>query len=379
MASNGVTRIDAAVIGAGVVGLAVGRRFARFGLETIIVDGEADFGTWTSARNSEVIHAGIYYPQGSLKAELCVRGKKLLYDYCFARDIPCRQCGKLIFAASAEQSGSLDAILAAAEGAGVTDLVRLDGREARSLEPLLGCHEALLSPSTGIIDSHAYMQSLLGEAENAGAQFARQTRITHLSRQQGGWGIHVNDEKEPAVIASYVVNAAGLTAHLLAQRTEELAEKHVPRVRYARGVYFTYSGRSPFAHLIYPVPVPGGLGTHLTLDMAGMVRFGPDVEWIDGIDYGVDPARYDMFLAAARLIWPQIDPSRLTAGYAGIRPKLSGPGEPAADFVVSGPQEHGLPGLVNLFGIESPGLTASLALADLVAQSLGLENGDLRL
>lgn len=373
-----MTRIDAVVIGAGVAGLAVGRGLARSGLETIIVDGEADFGTWTSARNSEVIHAGIYYPQGSLKAELCVRGKKLLYDYCFARDIPCRQCGKLIFAASAEQSGSLDEILTAAKGAGVTDLVRLDAQEVRSLEPLLGCHEALLSPSTGIIDSHAYMQSLLAEAEDAGGQFVRQTRITRLSRQEGGWGVHVNDETEPAVIASYVVNAGGLTAHLLAQRTKELAERHVPRVRYARGVYFTYAGRSPFAHLIYPVPVPGGLGTHLTLDLAGMARFGPDVEWIDGIDYSVDPARYDMFLAAARLIWPQIDPSRLTPGYAGIRPKLSGPGEPAADFVVSGPQEHGLPGLVNLFGIESPGLTASLALADLVAQSLGLETGDLQ-
>lgn len=367
-----MTRIDAVVVGAGVVGLAVGRRFARLGLETVIVDGEADFGTWTSARNSEVIHAGIYYPQGSLKAELCVKGKKLLYDYCFARDIPCRQSGKLIFAASAEQAGSLDAILAAAKGAGVTDLVRLNGREVRSLEPLLGCHEALLSPSTGILDSHAYMQSLLGEAENAGAQFARQTRITRLTRQQDGWGVHMDGEAEPAVIASLVVNAAGLTAHLLALRTEDLAEGYVPQVRYARGVYFTYAGRAPFRRLIYPVPVPGGLGTHLTLDMAGMARFGPDVEWIDGIDYSVDPARYETFLAAARLIWPELDPQRLTPGYAGIRPKLSGPGEPAADFLVSGPQEHGLPGLVNLFGIESPGLTASLALADLVAQRLGL-------
>ncbi|HKX21849.1 MAG TPA: NAD(P)/FAD-dependent oxidoreductase [Rhizorhapis sp.] len=367
-----MTRIGAAVIGAGVVGLAVARRFARLGLETVIVDGEADFGTWTSARNSEVIHAGIYYPIESLKAELCVRGKKLLYDYCYARDLPCRQCGKLIFAATPGQTAALDAILAAAEGAGVTDLRRLDAQEVRSLEPMLGCHEALLSPSTGIIDSHAYMQSLLGEAEDCGAQFARQSRVTGLSRRRDGWGVHIGGEAEPAAIASLVVNAAGLTAHLLARQTQGLASEHVPQVRYARGVYFTYSGRAPFSHLVYPVPVPGGLGTHLTLDMASSARFGPDVEWIEEIDYGVDPARHAGFLAAARLIWPDLDPERLVPGYAGIRPKLSGPGEPAADFWVSGPQDHGLPGLVNLFGIESPGLTASLALADLVAEKLGL-------
>lgn len=367
-----MAQIDAVIVGAGVVGLAIARRLAQAGLEAIIVDGEADFGTWTSARNSEVIHAGIYYPPGSLKASLCVRGKALLYEYCAARDIPHKQCGKLIFAATPDQAPALDAIQAAADAAGVADLKRISAGEVGVLEPALACHEALLSPSTGIIDSHAYMRALLGDAEDAGAQFARHTRITRLSRCEGGWGIHLESGSGPVVTAPIVVNAAGLAAHVLARETERLGDEHVPEVRYARGVYFTYSGRTPFHHLIYPVPVPGGLGTHLTLDMAGMARFGPDVEWIDEMDYTVDPARLSKFLAAARLIWPDIDPDRLAPGYAGIRPKLSGPGDPAADFMISGPADHGLPGLVNLFGIESPGLTASLAIAEAVADKLDI-------
>lgn len=367
-----MTKVDAVVVGAGVVGLAIARRLALAGLETIIADGEADFGTWTSARNSEVIHAGIYYPRGSLKASLCVKGRDLLYAYCGARHIPHRRTGKLIFAADASQGIALDAILAAADTAGVTDLQRLDQREAKALEPQLDCHEALLSPSTGIVDCHAYMQALLADAEAHGAQFARMSRVTRLSQTKDGWGVHIDDEAEPVVTAPYVINAAGLTAHLLARATEGLEEAQVPQVRFARGVYFTYAGRAPFERLIYPVPVPGGLGTHLTLDMAGMARFGPDVEWIDGIDYTVDPARQATFLAAAQRIWPGLDPDRLAPGYAGIRPKLSGPGEPAADFAILGPEHHGLPGLVNLFGIESPGLTASLAIADMVAAKLDL-------
>jgi L-2-hydroxyglutarate oxidase LhgO len=367
-----MAQIDAVVVGAGIVGLAVARRLAQAGLEVVIADGETEFGTWTSARNSEVIHAGIYYPPGSLKASLCVRGKELLYEYCAARDVPHRQCGKLIFAARTDQLSALDAIQAAAEAAGVTDLKRISAHDARSLEPMLDCREALLSPSTGIIDSHAYMRALLTDAEAAGAQFARLTRVTRLSRCDGGWGIHVEHESAPVAVTPVVVNAAGLTAHLLARETEGLKVTDVPDVRYARGVYFTYSGRAPFQHLIYPVPVPSGLGTHLTLDMAGMARFGPDVEWIGDIDYTVDPARHDDFLAAARFIWPDIDPDRLAPGYAGIRPKLSGPGEAAADFMISGPDDHGLPGLVNLFGIESPGLTASLAIAEMVADKLNL-------
>jgi L-2-hydroxyglutarate oxidase LhgO len=365
--------IDTLVVGAGVVGLSVARQLAVNGNETIIVDGEGDFGTWTSARNSEVIHAGIYYPPGSLKAALCVRGRSLLYRYCSDRGVPHRRTGKIIFAANADQSVRLDEIMAAAKAAGVDDLRRMTSGEAAALEPALDCHEALLSPSTGIVDSHALMTALLGEASAHGAIFAAQSKVTRLSRQREGWGVHINDEAEPTLVARMVVNAGGLAAHRLAAATEGLAADMVPDIRYARGVYFTYAGKVPFRHLIYPVPVPGGLGTHLTLDMAGMARFGPDVEWIDTIDYSVDPARGAQFLAAARLIWPAIDPDKLLPGYAGIRPKIGGPGALVADFRIDGPERHGLPGLVNLFGIESPGLTSSLAIAELVAARLGFD------
>lgn len=362
---------DVVVIGGGVIGLSIARTLSIYGKETIVVDREKTHGTWTSSRNSEVIHAGIYYPQGSLKAALCTRGRSLLYRYCADHGVPHARTGKIIFAADAAQSARLDAIQTAAGGAGVDDLRRLSAREAAALEPELRCHEALLSPSTGIIDSHAYMNALLGDAEAHGAIFAAQSKVTRLSRRREGWGVHVNDEREPAVVARTVVNAGGLTAHEVARVTDDLAGEHIPDIRYARGVYFTYAGRAPFRHLVYPVPVPGGLGTHLTLDMGGMARFGPDVEWIDAIDYSVDPARHAQFLAAARLIWPGIDPDKLQPGYSGIRPKIGGPDAPVADFRIDGPERHGLPGLVNLFGIESPGLTASLAIAEVVAARLG--------
>jgi L-2-hydroxyglutarate oxidase LhgO len=370
--------IDTLVIGAGVIGLAVARRLSVHGDETIIVDGEEAFGTWTSARNSEVIHAGIYYPPGSLKAALCRHGRDLLYRYCSDRGIPHRRTGKIIFAAVPGQAVRLEEITAAAKAAGVDDLRRMSGREAAALEPDLGCHEALLSPSTGIIDSHAFMTALLGEASAHGAIFATRSKVTRLSRQRGGWGVHIDGETAPALVSRTVVNAGGLAAHRLARATEGLAADLIPDIRYARGVYFTYAGKVPFRHLIYPVPVPGGLGTHLTLDMAGMARFGPDVEWIDDVDYGVDPARGAQVLAAARLIWPAIDPGKLQPGYAGIRPKIGGQGAPVADFRIDGPERHGLPGLVNLFGIESPGLTASLAIAELVAARLGFDDGAIR-
>ena len=364
--------IDAVVIGGGVVGLSIARSLAIFGNETIIVDGESAYGTWTSSRNSEVIHAGIYYPQGSLKASLCTRGRELLYRYCRDHGVPHVRTGKIIFAADAKQAARLDEIQAAATAAGVDDLRRLAPREAAALEQELECHEAILSPSTGIVDSHAYMTALLGEASAHGAIFAGQSKVTRLSRQAEGWGVHVNGEDEPSVVARTVVNAGGLAAHEVARVTEDLPADKIPDIGYARGVYFTYAGRVPFRHLIYPVPVPGGLGTHLTLDMSGMARFGPDVEWIEAVDYTVDPTRGAQFLAAARLIWPQIDPSKLQPGYAGIRPKIGGPGSPVADFRIDGPEYHGLPGLVNLFGIESPGLTASLAIAEIVGRRLGV-------
>jgi L-2-hydroxyglutarate oxidase LhgO len=366
-----VQPFDAIVIGAGVIGLAIGRKLVRSGLRTLILDREPTFGTWTSSRNSEVIHAGIYYAEGSLKEQLCTRGRHMLYSFCFEKGVPHSPIGKLIFAATPEQSPALDAIMVHARTAGVDDLVRLQGPEVAAFEPVLSCHEAILSPSTGIIDSHAYMLALLGDVEAGEGQFVAHSHVQRLSRQGRSWAVHLRGDEEPSVTSDYVVNAAGLAAHLLALGTEDLPEATVPDVRYARGVYFNY-GKVPFSHLIYPVPEPGGLGTHLTLDMAGMGRFGPDVEWIDSIDYTVDPGRRETFIAAARLIWPDLDPTRMAPGYAGIRPKLSGPGEPAADFLIAGPEKHGLPGLVNLFGIESPGLTASLAIADLVAAQLGV-------
>lgn len=363
-------QVDAIVVGAGVVGLAIARALALAGKPPLILDGEPHFGSWTSSRNSEVIHAGIYYPSGSLKAQLCVQGKEQLYAFCDARAVPYKRLGKLIFAHGEAQLGELDAIVGRAEEAGVRDLRRLDGSEARGIEPALGCAGALLSPSTGIVDSHALMLALLGEAEAHGAMLVTGSGVGRVSRKDGVWNVHLGEDRDAAVASPILVNAAGLGAQQLAERIEALDPLLVPPLHLARGVYFTYSGRVPFSHLIYPVPEAGGLGTHLTLDLAGQARFGPDVEWIDTIDYTVDPGRHHRFAAAAKRIWPDLDGARLQPGYAGIRPKVSGPGEPGGDFVISGPADHGCEGLVNLFGIESPGLTASLAIADMVRDAL---------
>ncbi|WP_114953106.1 NAD(P)/FAD-dependent oxidoreductase [Sphingosinicella terrae] len=365
-----MNRTDAIVIGAGVIGLAVTRELAGDGREVLILDREARFGSVTSSRNSEVIHAGLYYPPGSLKASLCVEGRDRLYAFCEARAVPHRRIGKIVFARDAAQSSELDAIEESARSAGAGALQRLSRAETRALEPELDAAEALLSPMTGIIDAHAFMLALLGEAEAQGARLVCNAPVERIGRKRGLWQVRLEGEAEPVVETPLLVNAAGLGAQALAGRIEALAPLYVPPLFLARGVYFTYSGPVPFRHLVYPVPEPGGLGTHLTLDLAGQARFGPDVEWIDAPDHKVDPARHACFAAAARRIWPDVDPDRLQPGYAGIRPKLSGPGEPAADFVISGPSDHGLPGLVNLFGIESPGLTASLAIADRVAAML---------
>lgn len=362
--------VDAVVIGAGVVGLAIARRLAQAGLMTIIVEGEAAIGSGISSRNSEVIHAGLYYGATPLKQRLCIAGRDRLYRYARQRQIPHRRIGKLIVAFSPDERAVLDGIQRAAWAAGVGDLIALTGAEAKRLEPALDCAGALLSPSTGIIDSHAYMQTLLADAEASGAILARLATVSHLRRTAGSWQVCVGGE--PMLTTDLVVNAAGLGAVALAQATEGLAAAHVPTLRYARGNYFVYQGKVPFRRLIYPVPVPGGLGTHLTLDLAGGGRFGPDVEWIDEVDFTVSADRRHSFCRAAQRIWPQLDTDRVAPGYAGIRPKLSGPGEPAADFVVQGPATHGLPGLVNLFGIESPGLTASLAIAEHAASLLTL-------
>ncbi|MDF8335277.1 NAD(P)/FAD-dependent oxidoreductase [Novosphingobium cyanobacteriorum] len=363
-------RVDAIVVGGGVVGLAVGRALALAGHAPLILEGEADFGSWTSSRNSEVIHAGIYYPEGSLKARLCVMGKHMLYAFCVERGVPHRQVGKLIFAANDEQFGELEKIQAAAVSAGVNDLVWLEKAAVRAIEPELSCAGALLSPSTGIVDSHSLMQALLGEAEAHGGMLVANSPVERISRAEGLWQVHIPGEADPVVCAPILVNSAGLGAQALASAIEGLDPSFIPPLHLARGVYFTHSGKVPFSHLIYPVPEPGGLGTHLTLDLGGQARFGPDVEWIDRIDYTVDPARHSKFAAAAQRIWPALDPARLQPGYAGIRPKISGPGEAAADFMIQGPAVHGQEGLVNLFGIESPGLTASMAIAAAVMEAL---------
>ena len=371
---SNVEAVDAVVIGAGVVGLAVARALALAGREVMLLEAADAFGTGTSARNSEVIHAGIYYPAGSLKARLCVQGKEQLYAYCAERGIAHQRCGKLIVATSAAQVDELHAIRQRAAANGVDDLQFLTQAEALALEPALACQAALLSPSTGIVDSHGLMLSLLGDAENAGAMLAVNSAVKSLAAQAGqaqsAIKIEVGGEGGGTVLlARTVVNAAGLHAPALAARTQGLDARHVPSAYYAKGNYFTLAGRAPFSHLIYPVPEPGGLGVHLTLDLGGQAKFGPDVQWVDSPDdYLVDPTRGEGFYAEVRKYWPALADGALQAGYAGIRPKISGPGQPAADFVIQGPAEHGIAGLVNLFGIESPGLTSCLAIGDWVAR-----------
>jgi len=358
--------IECVVIGAGVIGLAIARGLALAGHSVLIVEREAHFGTITSARNSEVIHAGLYDLKDSLKARLCVQGRAQLYRYCHRYGIPHRRCGKLIVATTPGQHIELERISAAAADNGVEDVRWLSQKEAMALEPALRCRAALISPSTGIIDSHAYMLSLLGQAETAGVVLACRSAVTRLVPERNGILVCVGNDEMPMLNAHCVINSAGLNAPELAARTEGLAKAHRPRTWFAKGSYFTLAGRSPFSRLIYPTPEPGGLGVHLTLDMAGQARFGPDVEWISATDYQVDAARARDFYPAIRRYWPELKEDALRPGYCGVRPKLSGPGMPAVDFVVSGPSVHGVRGLINLFGIESPGLTSSLAIADLV-------------
>ena len=363
---------DVIIIGAGAIGLAVARAFALAGTSVLVVERAPQFGTETSARSSEVIHAGIYYPPDSLKARLCVAGKAMLYAFCEAHGVPVRRCGKLVLAADPAQTARLEAIRESASLCGVDDLRMLDAREACAMEADIACAAALFSPSSGIVDTHSFMQALLGVAEANGAALVCNTQVTGIARAPGGWSIAIAGGDGPAASARTVVNAAGLAAGAVARSIEAFPAGHVPRLHWAKGCYFGYSGRTSFRHLVYPLPEPGGLGTHLTLDLAGRARFGPDVEWIDHIDYSVDPARRDRFADAIRNYWPGVDAERLHPDYAGIRPKLSGPGEPAADFMISCEDDHGVPGIVNLFGIESPGITASLAIADHVARQVAL-------
>lgn len=363
--------IDAAVIGAGVVGLACARALAQAGHEVVVLESEGAFGTATSARNSEVIHAGLYYPTGSLRARLCVRGKELLYGYCASHGVAHRRCGKLVVACSDDELPRLDAVLAQAAANGVHDLQRLTASEAQGLEPALACRGALLSPSTGIVDSHGLMLALLGDAEAAGAMLALQSPVLRGEVVADGVVLSVGGHTASRLKARRVVNAAGLQACQLAVAIDGLDRRHVPTPHYAQGAYFSLGGRSPFSHLVYPVPGESShLGVHLTLDLGGQARFGPSFRWVDHIDYLVDPADGAGFDAAVRRYWPGLPAGALQPGYAGVRPKISGPGEPAADFRIDGPPTHGVAGLVNLFGIESPGLTAALAIAEEVERLL---------
>lgn len=362
--------VDCIVIGAGVVGLAVARALALAGREVIILEAANMIGSETSSRNSEVIHAGIYYPQGSLKAISCVEGKLALYDYCESHHVSHRRCGKLIVATNDNQIETLKGIEQKAINNGVTDLVWMTAAEAQELEPAIRCVAALRSPSTGIIDSHSLMLAYQGDAENAGAMLALLSPVTGGEILDNGIALEVGGEEPMSLLATSVVNSAGLYAGQIAHSIKGLATESIPPHYYAKGNYYTLSTRSPFNSLIYPVPEAAGLGVHVTVDLAGQARFGPDVEWIDSLDYEVDPKRADVFYEAVRSYWPDLPDGALQPGYAGIRPKLQAPGEAAADFVIQGPDKHGVDGLVNLYGIESPGLTASLALAERVSKIL---------
>ncbi|HTR87363.1 MAG TPA: NAD(P)/FAD-dependent oxidoreductase [Reyranella sp.] len=363
--------VDCVVIGAGVVGLAVARALALAGREVIILEAAEGIGTGTSSRNSEVIHAGIYYPKGSLMARACVTGRRMLYAYCAEHGVPHRNCGKLIVATNAQEAELLQSIKGRAEANGVEGMQLLSGNAATQLEPNLRCTAALLSPATGIVDSHSYMLALQGDAEGRGVMLAIHSPVTGGKVVDGGVELEVGGAEPMRLKCRTVINSAGLTAPDVAKTIEGMPAGKIPTAYYAKGNYFTLTGRSPFTRLIYPVPVPGGLGVHITVDLGGQAKFGPDVEWIDGIDYSVDPHRADKFYDAVRKYWPALKDGALQPGYAGIRPKIVPPGAPAQDFVLQGPAEHGVAGLINLFGIESPGLTASLALAQQVRDLAG--------
>jgi len=371
-------QIDALVVGAGVVGLAVGRELALRGLETVVVEAAKGIGQGVSSRNSEVIHAGLYYAPGSAKARLCVRGKELLYAFCASHGVPHRACGKVVVATAPEQHGALQALSQRAQANGVP-VQTLTAEELRQREPALQATQALWSPTTGIVDSHALMLALQGDMESAGGALALCSRVTHADFGAGRparVAVHA-EGGDFEIDARCVVNAAGLHACALARRFKGLQAQHVPTEHFAKGNYFTVAGSTPFGCLVYPAPVDAWLGVHVTLDLAGQARFGPDLEWLDGataddIDYAVNPARAMAFEDAIRRYWPGLPAGALQPAYSGVRPKIHGPGEPAPDFRIDGPARHGVAGLVNLFGIESPGLTSSMAIAEAVAEALDL-------
>ena len=365
-------QVDCVVVGAGVVGLAVAREMALQGRETILLEREDSFGTISSARNSEVIHAGIYYPKGSLKAKLCVEGNQRLYEYCRTHQVSTQAYGKLIVATDSSQLDDLQAILYKAQQNHVPDIKMITGAQAKALEPQLRCEAAVLSASTGVVDSHGLMLSLLGGFEDAGGMVAYQSPLLAAKPigaiAEGGFELTIGGADGMTIQTKLLINCAGLSAPALAQRIEGLAKDQIPKAYFAKGNYFSLSGKSPFSHLIYPIPEPGGLGVHLTLDMGGQAKFGPDVEWLEieeegQISYTVNPQRGEGFYAAVRQYWPELKDGALQADYSGVRAKIVPPNAPAGDFHFNGPQQHGLQGLFNLYGFESPGLTSCLAVA----------------
>jgi L-2-hydroxyglutarate oxidase LhgO len=360
------------VVGAGVIGLAIARATALAGHEVIVAEAAEGIGTGVSSRNSEVIHAGLYYPTGSKRAYHCSRGRRMLYDFCASHGVPHRKCGKLVVATNASEMERLEAILKQAKINGVEGVDLIEGAAAKRLEPDLACVAAMRSPETGIVDSHRYMLALQGDLEDRSGVVALNTPIERLRRAGGGWAVDFGGTDPQSIRVDAVVNSAGLGAQKLGRATEGYPAERVPPLFLGKGSYFAFAGRPVFSRLIYPVPIPGGLGVHVTLDMAGRMRFGPDVEWVGEENYDVDGKRAAAFYARIRDYWPGLPDNGLVPDYCGIRPKLTGPNEPAVDFMIDGPRQHGLPGLVHLFGIESPGLTSALSLAEEVAEALSL-------
>jgi L-2-hydroxyglutarate oxidase LhgO len=364
--------IDCAVIGAGVVGLAIARRLALSGREVIVLDAESSIGNHTSSRNSEVIHAGIYYPTGSLRARLCVAGKHALYRYCPEHGVEHRRITKVIVATADDEVPTLHKYKTQAERNGVLDLEWLDRTQMAALEPNVRAVAGVLSPSTGIIDSHGLMLAYQGDAEAHGAAFAFETPVLGGQVRRDGIVLQTGGREPMDLAARIVINAAGLTAPAVSRSIEGVPSQSIPPQHYCKGHYYVLAGKSPFGRLIYPVGSGLWHGVHVTLDLGGQVKFGPDLQWLDTIDYGFDDSREAAFYGAIRHYYPDLPDGALQPGYTGIRPKITAQGEPAADFVIQGPREHGVPGMVNLYGIESPGLTASLAIADYVAALLEL-------
>lgn len=364
---------DAVVVGAGAVGLACGYALSKRGLVVAVLESGPIIGEGVSARNSEVIHGGLYYPTGSLKARLCVAGRRALYAFLDSHKVAYDRCGKLVVATNAEEIGRLDGILEQARTNDVEGMAHLTKAQALALEPELACEGALISPQSGVFDSHGYMLALQGEIEAAGGAVVTSTPFEGATPLDGGgFSIRAGGAEPTTLTARILVTAPGLSAQAVAAEIEGFPKETIPPLHYGKGVYFRLSGRAPFARLIYPPPIPGALGTHYRRDLGGQAVFGPDLQFVDEIDYSVDPARAGEFYSYIRKFWPGLPDGALAPDYAGIRPKLHGPGEPQPDFRIDGPQVHGMAGLVALFGIESPGLTSSLAIGEEVAGRLGL-------